>query len=91
MQNKNELIKKKIFGLIESIEKMSANEKRKEASVDYGNEINKLFKIVRETNPELNDFLPSNLEFDSWEYGEYVSTNWSEIHSKLNQIYQLLS
>ena len=86
MNNSNEIIVKTIYGLLDSIEKMNTVEKRGWASFDYGEEINKIFKIVRDTNPELKDLIPNDIKFDKYE----AITPWNEIHAKLNQVYQLL-
>lgn len=93
MDNINEIVKKKLLGLIQSIEKMSEKDKYRPPTRDYGKEINKLFQITRENSPELEDFIPTNLEFynEGVEDEIEVSTPWLEIHSKLNQLYQLLN
>ena len=92
MDKINELISKKLFGLIQSIEKMSEKDKYQLPTHDFGEEVNKLFQMARDENPALKEFIPGDLEFSDYDIqGRKVSTPWHEIHSKLNQLYQLLN
>lgn len=92
MSTKNELIKKKAFGLISSIDKMNEIQKRGVATKDYGDDINQLLALARKENPDLVDLIPSDLKFTHYQYeGLVVSTPWHEIHSKLNALISLLS
>ncbi|MCH7818317.1 MAG: hypothetical protein IIB40_02035 [Candidatus Marinimicrobia bacterium] len=91
MANKNELIKRKVLSLYTSIEIMSDKQKNKLATEDYGKEVNKLFLLAREENPDLTELIPSDLLFDDFQLlGTLVSTPWSEIHSKLLSLNSLL-
>ena len=91
MISKNELIITKTLSLYLSIEKMSDKQKSKLATEDYGKEVNKLFTLAREENPDMADFIPTDLLFDNYSMGGLlVSTPWSEIHSKLISLHNMI-
>ena len=87
----NDLILTKVSSLIISIEKMSDKQKSKLATEDYGKEVNKLFALTRQKNPDLADLMPTDLILDKYAIGDtLVSTPWSEIHSKLTTLQNLI-
>ncbi|MBO6572025.1 MAG: hypothetical protein JJ958_06215 [Balneola sp.] len=87
----NKILLKKTSGLISSIESMSEKEKSKLPSEDYGKNINAILEKARETNPDIKDFIPSNVSFSDYELlGLMTSTSWIEIHAKLKQLSELL-
>ena len=89
--NVNIILIKKVSGLISSIESMSDKEKNRLASNDYGENINSILSKAREMNPEIEEFIPSNVEFGEYEFqGIKTKTNWIEIHAKLKQLFELL-
>ncbi|MCH8305876.1 MAG: protein kinase [Candidatus Marinimicrobia bacterium] len=91
MRDENDLIKTKALSLYTSIEKMSDKQKNQLATEDYGKEVNKLFLLARLENPDLTELIPSDLLFDNFQLGgTLVSTPWSEIHSKLLILHNLL-
>lgn len=91
MTVKNDLIMVKTQSLLDSIDKMTDNEKSKLASEDYGNEVNKLLALAREENPDKAEYFPTDLEITEMAVGGFkVSTPWSEIHSKLLTLNNML-
>ena len=86
-----DLILTKVSSLITSIEKMSDKQKSELATEDYGKEVNKLFALTLQKNPDLADLMPTDLVLDKYVMGDtLVSTPWSEIHSKLLALHNLL-
>lgn len=91
MKSKNDLIKTKTLSLYLSIEKMSDKQKGKLATEDYGKEVNKLFALAREENPDMAEFIPTDLVLVDYTVGVLkVSTPWSEIHSKLISLHNMI-
>ena len=91
MANKNDLIKTNALSKYLSIEEMDEKQKGKLATEDYGKEVNKLFALAREGNPDLTEFIPTDLVIVEYSMGgSKVSTPWSEIHSKLLSLHSLL-
>ena len=87
----NDLIMTKALSLYTSIEKMSEKQKGKLATEDFGKDVNKLFALARQENPDLTELIPTDLLFDNYELvGTRVSTPWSEIHSKLLTLQNML-
>lgn len=70
---------------------MSDKQKSKLATEDYGKEVNKLFALALQENPNLADLMPTDLVFDNYSMGGLlVSTPWSEIHSKLISLHNMI-
>lgn len=87
----NKILLKKVSGLKMAIEKMSDKEKTHLPSVDYGNNINFILDKARDENPDLVEYIPTNVEFGETEYTSRKTwTSWVEIYAKLTQLYELL-
>jgi hypothetical protein len=70
---------------------MHENDRGNYPSVDFGEDVNKLLDRARENNSEIANLLPTNVTFADFDYGSVTNVNYSEIHSKLNQLYKILS
>lgn len=91
MSNKNDLLKKKVFGITQAIEKMSAKERETQPSPEFGEDYNKLRKMVLENNKELEEYLPPEVKIEEYSFGIMkTSQSFAEINSYCSQIYQLL-
>jgi hypothetical protein len=87
----NKILLKKTSGLISAIESMSEKEKSHLPSEDYGNNVNSILDKARIANPDLEEFIPSNVKFDNYELvGIKTSTSWVEIHAKLKQLSEMI-
>ena len=92
----NELLKKKVWGIIQSIDKMTSKQKLTLPTSALGEDYNKLLKMVLEGNPEFEGLMPPHAET-----GYIRSTlenrnpktkqSFGEIHIYCSQIYELLS
>lgn len=87
----NELLKKKAFGIIQSIEKMSPQERGTLPSGIYGDDYNRLWDLVSKANPELAPLLPPRVDVFTSATERLTTQNYSEILTFCSQMYQLLS
>ena len=90
--SKNDLIAK-ARGFTKSIEKMDEKQKAATPSGDYGEDYNKLRRIVERLYPQLADLLPPLVRVNS-SHGSgyrYTEQSYSEIDTFCEQIIQLLS
>lgn len=91
MAAKNDLLKKKAFGISEAIEKMTSKERGELPSPEFGEDYNRLRNMVLENNKELEEYLPPQVKIEEYMYGERkTSQTFAEINSYCSQIYQLL-
>ena len=92
MSTDNELLKKKAFGMIKSIERMSVKEKSQHPTKEFGEDYNRLYDLVLKNNPTYQEILPPRVKFADYDYlGELPIHNYAEIHTFCSQIYELLS
>ncbi|WP_237607737.1 hypothetical protein, partial [Roseimaritima sediminicola] len=90
-ETKQRLIKK-LLGLIQSIETMTNEEKTSYPTDAFGDDYNRLRSMVIESEPELERFMPPEVEvYESAGMGRLTTQKFGEIHVFSSQIYQLLS
>lgn len=89
MNKTNSVLSKKAFGILQSIEKIG--KWGDFPSVEFGEDVNKLIKKAKEENPDISELLPEPVTFYDDEYRPGTDCTFGEIHSRLSQIYQMLS
>jgi len=90
----NNNIRKKAFGIMNSIESMNQNERSQRPSESFGINYNKLRNLCLENNTELGQLMPPEVSFEDYGSEGYPSMltehNFSEIHTFCSEIYHLL-
>lgn len=89
-----DLLRKKAYGIMNSIESMNTDERQKLPSKSFGENYNRLHGAVVKHEPDLEPLMPPKAEFGDygWESVTKIKTShrYSEIHSFCSEIYQLL-
>lgn len=90
----NNVLRRKAFGIMKSIEAMNDKERAARPSQSFGKNYNQLRELALASNPELAAVFPPSVEFDNYGQSghEYILTvhNFSEIHTFCSELYHLL-
>jgi hypothetical protein len=86
----NNNIRKKAFGIMNSIESMNQNERGQRPSESFGINYNKLRTLSLDNNKELDQLMPPEVSFRDVFSETFTEHNFSEIHTFCSEIYHLL-
>jgi hypothetical protein len=87
-----ELLRKKAFGIVQSIDAMPEKERTGQPTELFGEDYNKLRKLTAELQPDLVPVLPPSVEIAEYGMGgeRFSTQRYSEIRSFCQQIVELL-
>lgn len=90
----NNVLRRKAFGIMKSIEAMNEKERAARPSQSFGANYNRLRELCLVTNPDLSDLLPPTVGFENYGHEGYTHMltehNFSEIHTFCSELYHLL-
>ena len=94
MADLNENLRKKSFGIMKSIETMSAKERQDQPSDSFGKNFNSLRALCIQNNPEMVELFPPEVGFENYGFGSYsdikTTHSYAEIHTFCSELYHLL-
>lgn len=87
------LLKKKANGIVQSIEKMTPDERQMLPTHLFGEDYNKLRSMVIDADNNLEAYMPPEVTFESYGIGDTMLSiqRYAEIHAFCRQILEFLS
>lgn len=90
----NDVLRRKAFGIMKSIEAMNEKERAARPSQSFGANYNKLRDLCLDNKPELTELFPPPVVFEDYGHEGYTNMltehNFSEIHTFCSELYHLL-
>lgn len=84
-------LKAKALGFTNAISKLAREERLEHPSEAFGNDYNRLVRMVKESFPDLETLLPPEATISRGEYETLTLERYGELFTFSEQIYQLLS